>query len=285
MNNRRKFIRSGIVGMAGINLLPAINSFAAQPGNHPVTASRNFKLRFAIASDGHYAQPETESDLFYTNLVSWLNKEHQDNHLDMIIINGDLVHNRSDLLKKVKETYLDKLPVPYYTIPGNHDFADAAIWKSVFGYEDKYVVDKDDIGFVLANTADTSGGYVCPDDSFLKAELDRFKSKSIVFVILHIPPHQWLPEEKTIFVDCPEVIKLLHSYPNIKATFHGHDHTLDGVRYTGKLPHLFDSHFGGNWGTAYKGYRIVEVNADNQIATYQVNASQNPEINRNNFNQ
>lgn len=285
MNNRRKFIRSGIVGMAGIHLLPAIDSFAAQPGNNPVKASRNFKLRFAIASDGHYAQPETESDLFYTNLVSWLNKEHQDNHLDMIIINGDLVHNRPDLLKKVKETYLDKLPVPYYTIPGNHDFADAAIWKSVFGYEDKYVADKDDIGFVFANTADTRGGYVCPDHSFLKAELDRFKSKSIVFVILHIPPHQWLPEEKTIFVDCPEIIELLHSYPNIKATFHGHDHTLDGVRYTGKLPHLFDSHFGGNWGTAYKGYRIVEVTADNKIATYQVNASQNPEINRNNFNQ
>jgi 3',5'-cyclic AMP phosphodiesterase CpdA len=281
MNTRRKFIKSGMIGMAGINLLPAINSFAGQPDHHPGNASGKFKLRFAIASDGHYAQPDTESDLFYTNLVSWLNKEHTDNHLDLIIINGDLVHNRPDLLKKVKETYLDKLPVPYHTIPGNHDFADAAVWKGVFGYEDKYVVDKGDIGFVFANTADTKGGYVCPDYNFLKASLDQFKTKSIVFVILHIPPHQWVPEDKTIFVDCPEIIELLHSYPNIKATFHGHDHTLDGVRYTGKLPHLFDSHFGGNWGTEYKGYRIVEVTADNQITTYQVNASQNPKLNMN----
>ena len=280
MSDRRKFIKSGIVSMAGIGLLPAVNSFAVEKNTTPVNNAGSFKLRFAIASDGHYAQPDTESDLFYTDLVSWLNKEHHDNHLDLIIINGDLVHNRPDLLKKVKETYLDKLPVPYHTIPGNHDFADAAVWKSVFGYEDKYVVDKGDIGFVFANTADTKGGYVCPDYNFLKASLDQFKSKNIVFVILHIPPHQWvLPDEKIIFVDCPEIIELLHSYPNIKAVFHGHDHTLDGVRYTGKLPHLFDSHFGGNWGTEYKGYRIVEVGTDNQVNTYQVNASRNPKLN------
>src|ERR1700712_2265150 len=130
MNSRRKFIRSGLVGMAGIQLLPAINSFAGLQQNDKGKVAGNFKLRFAIASDGHYAQPDTNSDVFYRDLVKWLNKEHQNNHLDMVIINGDLVHNRPDLLKKVKETYLDKLPAPYYTIPGNHDFADAAVWKS-----------------------------------------------------------------------------------------------------------------------------------------------------------
>jgi len=281
MNQRRKFIKSGVTGLVGISVLPAINTFAATTQEVATADRETFKLRFAIASDGHYAQPNTDSDTFYADLIKWLNKEHKDNHLDMVIINGDLVHNRPDLLKKVKETYLDKLAVPYYTIPGNHDFADAAVWKSVFGYEDKYVVDKGDIGFVFANTADTKGGYICPDYNFLKASLDQMQSKKTVFVILHIPPHQWLPEEKTIFVDCPEIISLLHSYSNIKAVFHGHDHTLDAIRYTGKLPHLFDSHFGGDWGTPYKGYRIVEVSANDQIITYQVNASQNPKLNSN----
>jgi 3',5'-cyclic AMP phosphodiesterase CpdA len=280
MNSRRKFIRSGIVGMAAINLLPALNTFAGIPSKPSGKANRKAgKIRFAIASDGHYAQPGTESDLFYSDLIKWLNKEHQDNHLDMAIINGDLVHDRPDLLKKVKETYLDKLQVPFHTLPGNHDHADAVLWKSVFGYEDNYVIDKGDIGFVLANTADTKGKYVCPDYNFLKASLDQFRSKPVVFVVLHIPPHQWLPEESKIFVDCPQVIDLLQSYNNVKATLHGHDHSLDGIRYTGKMPHLFDAHFGGNWGTAYKGYRIVEVTADNQVSTYQVNASKNPTIN------
>ena len=281
MSNRRKFITSALTGLAGISLLPAVNAFAGD--GHPILSPKtgDTKLRFAIASDGHYAQPDSDSDTFYKNLIDWLTKEHQQNHLDFVIVNGDLVHNRPDLLVKVKETYLDKLPVPYHTIPGNHDFANAKIWKSVFGYEDKYTLEFGDIGFVLANTANTKGGYVCPDNTFLKASFEKFKSKSVVFAILHIPPHQWMPEEKDIFLNCPETLDLLHAYPNIKAAFHGHDHTLDGVRYTNKLPHFFDSHFGGNWGTDYKGYRVVEINNSNQIFTYQVNASQNPRLNAN----
>jgi 3',5'-cyclic AMP phosphodiesterase CpdA len=283
MNSRRKFLQSGLAAMAGISILPAIDSFAGQTRFIPAKNRENISLRFAIASDGHYAQPGTDSDLFYSDLIKWLNNEHRTNHLDMVIINGDLVHNRPDLLQKVKETYLDRLPVPYYTIPGNHDFADAAIWKNIFGYEDKYIVDKGSTGFIFANTADTKGGYICADHNFIKASLEQFKNKKTVFVVLHIAPHQWLPEEKSIFMDCPQIVDLLHSYPNVKAAFHGHDHSLDGIRYTSKLPHLFDAHFGGSWGTAYKGYRIVEVMADKQISTYQVNASQNPKLNANKF--
>jgi hypothetical protein len=280
MSNRRKFLKSSLIGMAGINLLPAINTFAetATPAR-PLGAEGKFKLRFGLVSDGHYAQPNTEYDKFYGDMIGWINKEHQTNHLDFLIVNGDLVHNRPDLLPKVKETYLDKLKVPYYTISGNHDHTDGPMWKAVFGYEDKYTVDKGDIGFVFANTADIKGKYIPPDAAFLKASFDKFKDKPIVFAVLHVPCKVWMPEEKDIFIDHPEIIDLLHSYPNIKAVFHGHDHSLDGVRFTGKLPHLFDSHFGGDWGTEYKGYRVVEVAMDNKINTYQVNASQNPMIN------
>lgn len=282
MSNRRKFIKSGLLGIAGINLLPAINSFAeGAEHHHSSKAAGQFKLRFALVSDGHYAQPGTDSDGFYAQMIGWINKEHQANHLDFLIVNGDLVHNRPDLLPKVKETYLDKLHMPYYTISGNHDHTDGPMWKAVFGYEDKYTVDKGDVGFVFANTADKKGKYICPDANFLKASFDKFKDKPIVFAVLHVPSKVWMPEEKAIFVDCPEIIDLLHSYPNIKAVFHGHDHSLDCVRYTGKLPHLFDSHFGGDWGTEYKGYRVVEIGTDNSISTYQVNASQNPKLNAN----
>ena len=280
MNSRRKFIKTGLTGITGLQFLPAINAFSEQ-NPVPAKTSEKFKLRFAIASDGHYGQPGTDSDLFYSDLVKWLRKEHQESHLDMVIINGDLVHDRPDLLKKVKGSYLDKLPVPCYTVPGNHDFADAALWKSVFGYEDKFVIEKGDIGLVFANTADTKGNYLCPDYNFLKTSLDKFRDKKMVFVVLHIAPFQWMADEQKIFLDCPDIIKLLHSYSNIKAVFHGHDHSLDSIRYTGKLPHLFDAHFGGNWGTAYKGYRIVEITADNIVSTYQVNASRNPKLNTN----
>jgi len=281
MSTRRKFLGTSMAGIAGLSLLPAITAFAGGTNNYKRKFDGKLKLRFAIASDIHYAQPGTDFALNTGNLIKWLNEDHIKNHLDLVIINGDLVHDRPDLLPEIKKDYLDKLPVPYYTIPGNHDLADGQIWKNAFGYDDKYSIEKGDIGFVFANTADTKGAYVCPDNAFIKDELDKFKSKSIVFVILHIAPVQWMKNEDKIFLNCPDTVDLLHAYPNVKAVFHGHDHTLDGVRYTGKLPHFFDAHIGGNWGTDYKGYRIVEVDENNAIYTYQVNASQSPIINKN----
>lgn len=279
MFNRRKFITTSATGLAGIFLLPAVNSFASADNGYTSKPSK-LKFRFALASDIHYGQPGTGFEQNTANMVKWLNDDHAKNHLDMVIINGDLVHNRPDLLPEIKTKYLDKLSVPYQTIPGNHDFADAVVWKSVFNYEDHYTVEHGDIAFVLANTADTKGKYVCPDNSFIKQSLDKFKDKKVVFVVLHIPPVKWLNDEG--FLDCPETVEILHAYPNVKAAFHGHDHLLDGVRYTGnKFPHFFDSHIGGDWGTDYRGYRVVEINEQNEIYTYQVNASQNPRLNAN----
>lgn len=279
MSHRRQFLEKSLKTLTGLTLLPALNTFANSAAAPQSAQKEKWKLRFAVASDGHYGQPNTEYATFYSDLVKWLQQDHQQNKLDFVIINGDLVHDRPDLLVEVRDKYLKNLPIPFYTLPGNHDFADAALWKKVFGYEDKYTLAFGDVGLVLANTASPTGAYVCPDNTFLKKALEEFKTKSVVFVVLHIAPHQWMPEEEKIFLNCPETMDLLHAYQNIKAVFHGHDHSLDAVRYTKNLPHFFDSHFGGNWGTAYKGYRIVEINNTNQIFTYQVNASQNPTLN------
>ncbi|WP_316829664.1 metallophosphoesterase [Pedobacter aquatilis] len=276
MSDRRFFIKSGLASVVMTGLAPVMA--AAQELQQPIGLSdKKTKLRFAIASDGHYGQPGTDFKKDHENIVRWLNEAHETTPLDFVIINGDLVHDRPELLTEVKKNYYNRLKVPFYAIPGNHDHADAAIWKSVFGYEDNFSFEKNGIGFVLANTSDTKGTYLCPDNKFLKQAFEKFKALETVFVVLHIPPHFWVPESP--FVECADTINLLHQYSNIKAVFHGHDHSLDSVFYTNKLPHFFDSHIGGNWGTAYKGYRIVEVSAENKISTYQVNASQNPVLN------
>lgn len=278
MSSRRFFIKSSVTGLvlAGISpavsaLTPASQSALPEPGKKP-------KLRFAIASDGHYGQPGTEYKKDHENMIRWLNEAHDTSPLNFVIINGDLVHDRPDLLPEVKREYYDRLKVPFYAIPGNHDHTDTAMWKSIFGYEDNFSFEKNGVGFVLANTSNTTGKYLAPNNEFIKAELDKMTSLKTVFVVLHIPPHFWVPENP--FVDSPETITLLHAYPNVRAVFHGHDHSLDAVFYTNKLPHFFDSHIGGSWGTAYRGYRIVEVDESDKITTYQVNASKNPALNQ-----
>ncbi|MFT4203518.1 MAG: metallophosphoesterase [Chitinophagaceae bacterium] len=279
MKSRRNFIKRTLTGtLLGSVASSPIAVFAAQDSNKITLSGAKPKLRFAIASDGHYAQPDTPYAQNYDNIVRWLTEEHRQQPLDFIVVNGDLVHDRPDLLKEVKTKYFDHFPVPYYTIPGNHDHADTALWQSVFGYEDNYGFQKKEVGLVLANTSNIKGAYVAPDNQFLERELTKMANLPIVFVFLHIPPHKWTPENS--FVEAPDTIALLHRFPNVKAVFHGHDHTLDSVFYTSKLPHFFDAHFGGNWGTQYKGYRIVEVNDDNSIGTYQVNASKDPILNK-----
>ncbi|MBB5638951.1 3',5'-cyclic AMP phosphodiesterase CpdA [Pedobacter cryoconitis] len=281
MSSRRLFIKSGLasIALAGI---PGVVSALDPVEQHVLSNSAGkLKLRFAIASDGHYGQPDTPFKKDHENIIQWLNEAHHVSPLNFVIINGDLVHDRPELLKEVKNNYYDRLKVPFYAIPGNHDHADTATWKSVFGYEDNFSFENNGIGFILANTSNTKGTYIAPNADFMKRELEKFKDLKTVFVILHIPPHLWVPENS--FVDSPETVSLLHSYPNVKAVFHGHDHNLDAVFYTNKLPHFFDSHIGGNWGTSYRGYRIVEVDEANKITTYQVNASKSPLLNETSF--
>ncbi|MEO5910023.1 MAG: metallophosphoesterase [Pelobium sp.] len=277
MSNRRNFIKTGIAG-ATISLLPSINLFAHDSQTNK--RAKKLKLRFALASDGHYGQKDVNSDQQFEDLLKWLNQDHEKNHLDFAIINGDIVHDRPDLLASVDQKFFKRFKFPYYTLPGNHDHADTDLWTKVFGYGYNYIFEKGNIGFVMGNTSNIKGEYLCPDNKFLKDSLELYKDKKTIFVVLHIPPHQWLPED-TFYANCPDTIKILHEYPNVKATFHGHDHNIDGVRYTNKLPHFFDAHFGGNWGTSYMGYRIVEIDKDDHIYTYQVNASMNPTLNEN----
>jgi hypothetical protein len=67
-------------------------------------------LRFVVASDGHYGQAGTDSDLFYETLIREVSDFHKGNALDFCVINGDIIHDKKELLTTAK-THLDKLPV------------------------------------------------------------------------------------------------------------------------------------------------------------------------------
>lgn len=278
MNKRRSFIKTGITLASAFatGALPHIVSgqtaSAEATGNTP-------KLRVLFASDGHYGEPGTPYHETHADIIKWIKQEHQQQKIDFVIFNGDIVHDRPELLKEVRDKYFSQLPMAYYVLPGNHDHATPAIWKELFGYSVNFTIERNNIGFVLANTSNEKGEYVCPDIDFLEEAFKHHQANDLVFVVLHIPPHKWLPEE-TYFTECQQVIDLLHRYKNIKAVFHGHDHSLDSVRYTNKLPHFFDGHYGGSWGTTYRGFRILEIGADNSMITFQKNPVPEPVLNK-----
>jgi predicted phosphodiesterase len=257
-----------------LKLLPALSgiTYLSEPAKAQPAA--NISLRFIVASDGHYGQPGTEFKTFHSDLVGWVNREKLQKGVDFLFFNGDLIHDDPTLLYDFKNT-ISNLSVPYYVSRGNHDKVGLDVWQSTWGYSTNHSFAKGEYAFVVGDTSNEKGEYVCPDAAWLRNELAKYKDKKGNFVFLHITPAKWTVNG----IECKEVTDLFENTPNVKAIFNGHDHDQDSTKMYGKKPYFFDGHFGGNWGTAYKGYRIVEIYQDNTWQSYQYNPTAAPVLN------
>jgi 3',5'-cyclic AMP phosphodiesterase CpdA len=260
--SRRSFIKT--ISCASVILLSGdIQTLSAE---EVFERRKKVKLRFAVASDGHYGQPKTEFDAFFNTITNQINAFHQQNPLDFTVINGDIIHDKKELLITAKEK-LDAFKMPYYVTRGNHDMVTAEHWNETFKMPLNHDVVVKKNAVLLGDTSNEAGKYLSPDLNWMQAKLDAHKNRKNVFIFIHIPQAKWTPNG----IDTPAFFDLIKKYPNVRAVFHGHEHDQDGVKMVDKKPFLFDSHFGGNWGTDYKGFRVVEVMKDNSMVTYIMN--------------
>lgn len=274
---RRQFCALTVKSFAVLSGAQVLQSFV--PANILLPSARKVALRFAIVSDGHYGQPETEYDLFHNEMIEWLQLETQRRGLDFTIVNGDLFHNDATYLNKVKLVW-DKLGMPYYVSHGNHDMVSDAVWQQTWATPYNYSFVKGDTAFIVLNTADEKGTYICPDVAYTKAQLAKYASYKNLFVIMHITPVKWTGAG----IDCPEIVDMFSKQSNLKGIFHGHDHNEDDMKEKDGKHYFFDSHVAGNWGTAYRGYRIVEVLKTGDVITYQYNPAMGLKVNENQIN-
>lgn len=227
------------------------------------------KLRFVLASDFHYGQPNTAFDEMADKVINQINLFNKNNAIDFCVLNGDIIHNEENLLPLVKKK-TDNLQVPYYVVRGNHDMVTDELWNEVWKMPLNHSFEAKGSAFILADTSNIQGTYVSPDLQWLKEMLEKYKSKKNVFLILHIPQAKWTEHA----IDTPEFFELIHKYPNVRAGFHGHVHDQDGVFMARNIPFLFDSHVGGSWGTPYRGFRVVELLNDGTLLTYMMNPTE-----------
>lgn len=235
-------------------------------GNGASMAKKKVVLRFAVASDGHYGQPNTPYDQYFETLVLAINKQHLERPFDCCIINGDIIHDDITLLPMAK-TALGGLLPPWYVSQGNHDHATPQEWAAVWGIPTNHVFHIGKHAFIIATTSDKKGTYLCPDTVWLEEALAKNANAPNVFVFLHINPGKLTQNA----VDCAPLFEVFAKYKNIRAIFNGHDHDEEGMKQRNNLPFLFSAHFGGNWGTTYRGYRIVELYNDGSIGTWIMN--------------
>lgn len=226
-----------------------------------MNSRKEAKLKFIIASDGHYGQPDTDFETSHRNLIDAI---HAEKEVDFVVFNGDLIHDEPTLMPKVKAVY-NTLKVPYFPVKGNHDRISEDDWEKIWGISANYAfVSKENNGIILANSSNQAGDYLCANIEFMKMKLEEFKPMSNVFVCIHISQNDWTKHG----VSCQEVLGLIADYPNVKAVFHGHDHDVDGIMYHSKKPYLWSGHFGGSWGSPHPGYRVCEVDENGKVKTY-----------------
>lgn len=285
---RRSFLtQAGLVTAAG--LIPTRWVKAKD-----LAKDRKIKLRFAVASDLHYGQNRTDFDGMTGDMVKWINQEKKDKGLDLLFLNGDLVQDDPKRLIELRDKHLKNLEVPYYCTKGNHDYVDekpgspSESWKSVWGYDSNHTVVHKDFVFVLADTSvpAKSNIYLAADKEWMAGEFQKHEKSPAIFAMIHIhqrngkkgwPAHGVKDEEEVKKAD--GVMDLLETTPNVRGVFHGHNHNETKMWVSGERRYFFDSHVGGSWGAA-KGYRIVEVDEDHNMVTYQVDGAKGEELNR-----
>jgi len=226
------------------------------PVNEPV-------LRFVVASDGHYGLQGTPYKAYFSAFTAEVNRLHAKKPFACCIINGDIIHDDKQYFPGAKKA-LDELTPTYYVSQGNHDHATADEWKSIWNMPVNHDFSIGAHSFLIGTTSNEKGTYLCPDMRWLSGVMEKHKNQKNIFIFLHINPGKLTRHG----VDCPELFTLLNKYRNVRAVFNGHDHDEDSIKVREAIPFVFDAHFGGNWGTEYLGFRVVELFEDNTISTY-----------------
>ncbi|WP_228527807.1 metallophosphoesterase family protein [Pararhodonellum marinum] len=261
-NPRRKFIKEATFFSAA-TLLGGMTQLSAKSVNqvldYPFTGA-NLKLKIIVASDGHFGQPDTDYVKMHEEFIKDVNGL---KGIDLVVFNGDLIHDEPALIPQVK-TYYDQLQVPYLTNKGNHDRISPTAWESTWGYPENHAREMNGVGLIFGSTSNEKGDYLCADVDWLEEQVHRFKDLSTVLIFLHISQKDWTRHA----VNCPDVMERLSKFDNLKAVFHGHDHDIDGLMYSGSKPYLFSGHMGGSWGTPHRGYRVVEVYEEGKVLSY-----------------
>lgn len=224
-------------------------------------------FRFAVASDGHYGQQGTDFENYFSAIVGAINAEHAKQPFSFAVINGDIVHDDKQQFPAAKNA-LDKLECKYYVSQGNHDHVTPHEWESIWGMPVNLDFTHKNNSFLIGTTSNESGVYLCPDHEWFSEKLEQHKNTQ-VYIFIHINPGALTRHG----IECAPLFELFAKYPNIRAVFNGHDHDEDNIKVKNDIPFVFDSHFGGSWGTDYRGYRIVEVMNDGSALTYIMNPS------------
>ena len=217
-------------------------------------------FRFAIISDTHIRPKDESSSPWKTNLMTndrarWVARKVDTYDPDFVIHLGDIVHPVPHLptygsASKVANQIMEKISVPVYYVPGNHDIGDKdnptvpayIVNKDFLKDFKKYYgptyqsFDYKDLHFVMINSPALNSGLLeeRQQKEWLEEDLQKNAGKRIL-MFSHYPPYLHQPEEPDNYdnIDQTErswLLELLRRY-NVEVFFAGHVHQYGYKHY------------------------------------------------------
>lgn len=160
---------------------------------------------------------------------------------DFILVTGDISQDRTEKSYRLFRERMEKLAVPIYILPGNHD--DSAAMEAIFRappVEMKRVLERNGWRLLCLNSAvpGQNGGKLAESElSFLSAQLEKAADTHVLVCMHHSPVavgSAWL--DAMALENSDPFFSLLDRFPQVKSVAWGHVHQgYEGARKSIKL--------------------------------------------------
>lgn len=226
------------------------------------TAPAQWKpFRFAFLSDTHIGSPDGRAEEDLRRSVDDIN---QMSDIAFVVVTGDITELGTDAQLLLAKDIFSRLKVPWYVIPGNHDFgwseSGGVSFRKTFGY-DRFTFDYNGIRFVGCASGPVirmSDGHI-PRDAVIWLDSTREKTPSSLPLVFfnHYPLDNALD-------NWYEAVDRLKRH-NTLAVLCGHGHSNHALNFEGIPAVMGRSNLRAK--ATYGGYNLVDVRSDSMIFT------------------
>lgn len=204
------------------------------------------KIRILHITDTHLLADEEDRFLNVNSLASYkavmelMREDCTKNHVDLLVLTGDLSHDDSSRSYEHLQREISDLPcnVEVGWVPGNHDSLPVAKEFLAYDYKQNFIFGNWQIILLNSHYDGHVSGLLEKKELDLLSELleEHKEKKQIIFLHHHVQPSKskWL--DGMMVENRSEFLEIIDKYQNIKLVVSGHVHQanddiIDNIRY------------------------------------------------------